>query len=71
MIVLITEPLMVHAPLALFVYASDVGVGGAEPQAMVVLEVVAKTAIGAGSTVIVRIAVIVRLQASVNVQLSV
>ena len=62
---------MVHAPLALLVYESDVGVGGAEPQAMVALEVVAKTAIGAGSTVIVRIAVIVRLQSSVNVQLSV
>ena len=61
---------MVHAPLALLVYESDVGVGGAEPQAIVVLEVVAKTAIGAGSTVMVRIAVIVRLQASVNVQLS-
>src|SRR5688572_15915092 len=67
----VTDPLISHVPVCPLVYDSDVGVGPDAPHGTVILEVVANTAGGAGSTVIVLVAVIVLEHASVNVQVSV
>jgi predicted O-methyltransferase YrrM len=66
-----TEPLIAQAPPALLVYDNVVAKGALEPHAIDKFDTVAKLATGAGSTVITRLAVMFRLQLSVNVQLSV
>jgi hypothetical protein len=64
-IVPVTVPAISHAPVALFVYAKTVPVGGAALQGIVRLGAAANAGVGAGSTVIVREAVIVLPHGSV------
>ena len=68
-----TEPLISQTPVSPLVYDKDVGAGAAPAAAQVIVKfgAVANTAGGAGSTVMVLVAVIVLLHASVNVQVSV
>ena len=65
----VTEPLIKQDPLALFVYVRLLVT--AAPHATVIGAAAAKTATGAGLTVMTLVCVIVRAHASVNVQLSV
>jgi hypothetical protein len=69
----VTLPDISHTPVSPLVYDNDVGAGAAPAAAQVIVRfgAVANTAGGAGSMVIVLVAVIVLLQASVNVQVSV
>ena len=53
MITPVTEPEMSHEPASPFVYESEVPVGGAALQGMLVLATGANEACGAGSTVII------------------
>jgi hypothetical protein len=66
LIVPVTEPLIKQPPEPLLVYESEVPVGGAEAQEMVMLDVAANVACAAGETVMVREAVDVRPHSSVN-----
>jgi hypothetical protein len=66
LIVPVTEPLITQLPEPLLVYVSEVPVGGAEEHEMVRLDVAANVACAAGETVMVREAVDVRPQLSVN-----
>jgi hypothetical protein len=62
----VTEPLIEHEPVSPLEYASEVPLGGAEEQEMVMFDVAANVACAAGDTVMVREAVDVRPQLSVN-----
>jgi hypothetical protein len=62
----VTEPLMEHEPVSPLEYESEVPLGGAELHEIVMLEVAANVACAAGETVMVREAVDVRPQLSVN-----
>src|SRR6185436_12308970 len=62
----VTEPLMSQLPLSPLEYASEVPVGGAAEQVMVILDAEANTPCAAGETVIVLEAVEVLPHASVN-----
>src|SRR5688572_9715510 len=67
----VAVPDISQTPVCPLVYANVVGAGADVPHGIVRLGAAANTAGGAGSTVIVLDAVIVRLHASVNVQVSV
>ena len=62
---------MLHVPLSLLLYASAVPTGGACAQVILVFDVDANVASAAGSTVIVLDAVMVLLQLSTKVHVSV
>ena len=66
-----TEPLIAQLPVCPLLYVIVVGNGAEAIQLIVVSTIVANVAVSAGSIVMIRDVVIVLLQLSVNVQVSV
>ena len=61
----VTDPLIEHAPLAPLLYVNRLPAGAVEGQEIVISITGVKAAMAAGSTVMVREAVIVRPQGSI------